>query len=68
MKMHLAALALAVIPCALQAQAVLPVVQLAAPIASPGNTQAVLRVGTEVPLRLLEELTTKGKSCGWAKE
>ena len=32
-----------------------------APIASPPTTNAVLRVGTEVPLRLLEELTTKGK-------
>ena len=61
MKIHLAALALAAMPCALQAQAVLPAAQVTAPIASPGNTQAVLRVGTEVPLRLLEELTTKGK-------
>ena len=33
----------------------------AAPIAPPAVTNAVLRVGTEVPLRLLEELTTKGK-------
>jgi hypothetical protein len=32
-----------------------------APIAAPVTTNAVLRVGTEVPLRLLEELTTKGK-------
>ncbi|QIK96545.1 hypothetical protein G7076_08925 [Sphingomonas sp. HDW15A] len=30
------------------------------PVATQGN--AVLRVGTEVPLRLSEELTTKGKS------
>lgn len=31
------------------------------PIQAPVTTNAVLRVGTEVPLRLLEELTTKGK-------
>ena len=30
-------------------------------IAAPVTTNAVLRVGTEVPLRLSEELTTKGK-------
>lgn len=33
----------------------------AAPIAAPAMTSAILRVGTEVPLRLVEELTTKGK-------
>lgn len=32
-----------------------------APIVAPPVTGAVLRVGTEVPLRLREELTTKGK-------
>ena len=32
-----------------------------APIAAPTTTNAILRVGTEVPLRLSEELTTKGK-------
>lgn len=32
-----------------------------APIAAPPTANAVLRVGTEVPMRLLEELTTKGK-------
>lgn len=32
-----------------------------APIASPSFNSAVLRTGTEVPLRLSEELTTKGK-------
>ena len=32
-----------------------------APIAAPATTSAVLRAGTEVPLRLSEELTTKGK-------
>lgn len=31
------------------------------PIAAPVASAAVLRVGTEVPLRLSEELTTKGK-------
>jgi hypothetical protein len=33
----------------------------AAAIAAPATTSAVLRVGTEVPLRLSEELTTQGK-------
>lgn len=33
----------------------------AAPIAAPVINSAILRVGTEVPLRLSEELTTKGK-------
>ena len=32
-----------------------------APIAAPSSTNAVLRTGTEVPLKLSEELTTKGK-------
>jgi hypothetical protein len=34
---------------------------VASPIQAPATTNAMLRVGTEVPLRLLEELTTKGK-------
>lgn len=33
----------------------------AAPIATPTYNTAVLRTGTEVPLKLTEELTTKGK-------
>lgn len=33
----------------------------AAPIATPIVTSAMLRVGTEVPLRLTQDLTTKGK-------
>jgi len=33
----------------------------ATPIGAPAMTSAILRVGTEVPLRLVEELTTKGK-------
>ena len=37
------------------------VAQPVAPIAAPAMTNAILRVGTEVPLRLSEELTTKGK-------
>jgi hypothetical protein len=32
-----------------------------APIAAPAMTTAILRVGTEIPLRLDQELTTKGK-------
>lgn len=39
----------------------IPVLAQAAPIAAPATTAAVLRVGTEVPLKLSEELTTKGK-------
>jgi hypothetical protein len=35
--------------------------QAAAPIAAPTVSSAILRVGTEIPLRLSEELTTKGK-------
>ena len=34
----------------------------AAPIAAPTTSNAILRTGTEVPLRLLEELTTKRKA------
>ena len=33
----------------------------APPIAAPATTNAILRVGTEVPLRLQHQLTTKGK-------
>jgi hypothetical protein len=33
----------------------------ATPILAPATTNAILRVGTEVPLRLTEQLTTKGK-------
>ena len=40
------------------APAIVPAV---APIAAPVTANAVLRAGTEVPLRLSEELTTKGK-------
>ena len=33
----------------------------ASPISAPAMTSAILHVGTEVPLRLVQELTTKGK-------
>ena len=46
-------------PCAALAQA--PVAPTVAPIAAPIVHNAVLRTGTEVPLRLSEELTTQGK-------
>ncbi len=48
-------------PVAAAAQ-ISPAVQPAvSPVIAPATTTAVLRVGTEVPLRLREELTTKGK-------
>jgi hypothetical protein len=37
-------------------------VAVPAPIATPAVSTAILRVGTEVPLRLRDTLTTKGKS------
>jgi hypothetical protein len=52
---------LTIMPMAATAQ-IAPAVQPAvSPIVPPATTSAVLRVGTEVPLRLREELTTKGK-------
>jgi len=45
-----------------QGQAVVPApAPTSAPITAPATVNAVLRVGTVVPLRLSEELTTKGK-------
>lgn len=38
-----------------------PAVAPGTPIAAPATTNAVLRVGTVVPVRLSEQLTTKGK-------
>ncbi|MCL6729485.1 hypothetical protein [Sphingomonas hankyongi] len=38
-----------------------PVAAPVTPIIAPATPNAILRVGTEVPLRLSEELTTKGK-------
>ena len=46
-------------PAPQQQQAVTPATT--APIAPAATTGAILRVGTEIPLRLIEELTTKGK-------
>ena len=43
------------------AQAPRPSIQPSAPIVAPATANAILRVGTEVPLRLSQELTTKGK-------
>jgi hypothetical protein len=43
------------------APAPLPPVAMAAPVAPPAMTNAVLRAGTPVTLRLLEEVTTKKK-------
>jgi hypothetical protein len=44
-----------------QATVASPVMTPVPPIAAPSTTNAILRVGTVVPLRLSEELTTKGK-------
>ena len=38
-----------------------PVAAAPAPIAAPVTSNAILRIGTEVPLRLSEQLTTGGK-------
>ena len=48
-------------PAAPAAQAAPATVAPAAPISAPVTTNAILRTGTEVPLRLEEELTTKHK-------
>lgn len=52
--------------CALLCAPVSAIAQVAAPvstpaIAAPSTTNAILRTGTEVPLKLSEQLTTKGK-------
>lgn len=58
MKSRLLACALLLAPVSVSAQvASVPV----APITTSSSTNAVLRTGTEVPLRLSEQLTTKGK-------
>ena len=57
MRLHVLAGALALAPMSAVAQ----VAPVAMPIAAPATTNAMLRTGTEVPLRLSEELTTKGK-------
>ena len=67
MTLRLIACALALAPTSVFAQSFTPikvapvVAPVAAPIAAPATTNAVLRTGTPVPLKLLEELTTKGK-------
>lgn len=48
-------------PTAAQAPVASVSTNSAPPIAAPVTANAVLRVGTEIPLRLVEELTTKGK-------
>jgi hypothetical protein len=51
----------AVVLCASAAQAQVAPVPPVAPAASAASPAAVLRTGTKVPLKLSEELTTKGK-------
>lgn len=59
MKIRLILCATLITPTSLHAQD--SVSSTTAPIATPVTDRAVLRAGTEVPLRILEELTTKGK-------
>ena len=63
MTLRLFACALALAPTSAFAQTLAPakLAPAAAPIAAPDTTNAVLRTGTPVPLKLSEELTTKGK-------
>lgn len=63
MYLRLIACGLMVAPASLLAQSVVPAAATpsVAPIAAPVSGNAILRVGTEVPLSLSEELTTKGK-------
>ena len=63
MYLRLIACGLLVAPASLLAQSVVPAVALptVAPISAPVTNNAILRIGTEVPLRLSEELTTQGK-------
>ena len=59
MYLRLLSAGLLLAPMSLSAQTILA--PAPAPIAAPATTNAVLRTGTEVPLRLSEELTTQGK-------
>ncbi len=59
MYVRLIAAGLVLAPCAAIGQVVFAPVS--APVVSPVTSAAMLRAGTPVPLRLLEELTTKGK-------
>lgn len=62
MYLRLLACGLLLAPQILMAQTVMAPAPIApALIAAPATNSAMLRVGTEVPLRLLEELTTGGK-------
>ncbi len=63
MNLRLIACGLLVAPTSLLAQSVVPAVATPtmAPISAPVTGNAILRTGTEVPLRLSEELTTHGK-------
>jgi hypothetical protein len=64
MKSHLLACTLLLAPVSVSAQvAAVPAAptSTAAPIAASTTSNAVLRTGTVVPLRLSQELTTKGK-------
>ena len=63
MNLRLLACALLVAPSAALSQTTVgpSVAPIAAPIAALATTNAVLRTGTPVPLKLSEELTTKGK-------
>lgn len=58
MKMRLLACALMLAPASALAQTAVP---STTPIPSQSTSNAILRTGTEVPLRLSEELTTQGK-------
>lgn len=60
MKSRLLAYALVFSPVVASAQS--PMAPIMAPIAAPPSNNAVLRTGTEVPLRLVETLTTKEKN------
>jgi hypothetical protein len=61
-KYFAAMLAVAAGPAIAQSDVILPAPQpVAPPIMAPATTNAILRSGTEVPVRVLEELTTKGK-------
>ena len=58
MSIRIAAIAAALVATPVAAQDVAPVATVA-PIAAPVTTNAILRAGTPVTLRLLEEITTK---------
>lgn len=62
MNKRLLACSLLLVPAAATAQIVPAPRPAVAPVAAAPSANAVLRSGTEVPVRLLEELTTKGKN------